>query len=391
MTLEAAKAVMDSIPDMMELSDLVIDSKLVELLLKLLHFPAEGCHENVCEEAMEKLGIVALSPVGRDYALECRALDGLLEILNSNKILLLRKATQTILVFSRGKPKAPFEKVKPAIRALRDLVASNVDQEVLRNACWALYYLSGGIDKNLKGSCTSKKITSHPVVSRSDIISAVIEEDVFPVLLKLLEHPSPSVVTPAIHFVSSICLGDDSQKEELMKARGTDGRDVLHYLSGLLDRGKEERMVCQCIAYITLGSCPRAKAVFDAAGLIDRLRHLAETKKMDVAATAIANAIIGISDESYINELVDCCIGPLCDYLDVFGRKIICTISLKGLENILEYGEKHKGPDGTNIYSKRIEEAGGLKNLKGMCCSLTMGLEADKILCKYWPVYDTSW
>ncbi|XP_019252516.1 PREDICTED: importin subunit alpha-3-like isoform X2 [Nicotiana attenuata] len=61
--LEAANAVIDSIPDMMELDDLVIDSKLVELLLKLLHFPAE----NVCEQAMEKLGIVALSPPRRLY------------------------------------------------------------------------------------------------------------------------------------------------------------------------------------------------------------------------------------------------------------------------------------------------------------------------------------
>nr|XP_009802804.1 PREDICTED: importin subunit alpha-1-like isoform X3 [Nicotiana sylvestris] len=141
--LEAANAVMDSIPDMMKLDDLVIDSKLVELLLKLLHFPAE----NVCEQAMEKLRIVALSPVGRGYVLTCMALDNLLHILTYCNILLLRKATQTISVLSRGTPKVPSVKVKPAIQALCLLVTSNDDREVLRNACWALYYLSGGIDE----------------------------------------------------------------------------------------------------------------------------------------------------------------------------------------------------------------------------------------------------
>ncbi|OIS99765.1 PREDICTED: importin subunit alpha-8-like [Nicotiana attenuata] len=175
-----------------------------------------------------------------------------------------------------------------------------------------------------------------------------------------------------------------------MKARSIYGRDVLHCLPDLLDRGEEERLVCLCIAYITLGSSQRAKAVADVAGLMDPLCQLAKARQMDVAVAAISNAIIGISDDSYINELVDCCIGPLCDYLGVFGNKIICTISLKGVENILEYGEKHKGPDGTNIYAKRIEEAGGLKNLNGMYCSLTMKLQAYEILSKYWPANGTS-
>ncbi|XP_016511311.1 importin subunit alpha-1b isoform X3 [Nicotiana tabacum] len=359
---------MDSIPDMREVIDLVIDRNLVVILLNLLRFPAE----NVCEQAMEKLGIVALSPVGRGYVLMCMALDNLLHILTCCNILLLRKATQTISVLSRGTPKVPFVKVKPAIQSLCFLVASNDDREVLRNACWALYYLSGGIDVNLRAYCNSKSSISHSVVSQSDIIRDVFEAYFFPVLLKLLDT----------------CRGDDSQKEELMKARSIYGRDVLHCLSDLLDRRKEERLVCLCIAYITLGRSQRAKAVVDAAGLIDRLRQLAKARQMDVAAAAISNAIISISDESYINELVDCCIGPLCHYLNVFGNKIICTISLKGVENM--YGEKHKGPDCTNIYAKRIEEAGGLKNLNGMCCSLTMGLQAYEILSKYWPANATS-
>lgn len=61
---------------------------------------------------MKKLGKVAQSVVGCDYALiECGALDDLLEILNNtNDISMLRKATWTISKFCGGRPKPPFEK-----------------------------------------------------------------------------------------------------------------------------------------------------------------------------------------------------------------------------------------------------------------------------------------
>nr|XP_016479684.1 PREDICTED: importin subunit alpha-1-like [Nicotiana tabacum] len=131
---EAAKAVIYSIPELLELTDLVIENKLVETLLKLLHFP-DG---NVCKQAVEKLGKVAQSVVGRDYALiECGALDILLEILNNtNEISMLRKASWTLSKFCGGRPKPHFEKVKPAFPTLRNLLTSNVDEEVLKNACW---------------------------------------------------------------------------------------------------------------------------------------------------------------------------------------------------------------------------------------------------------------
>nr|XP_018628607.1 importin subunit alpha-4-like [Nicotiana tomentosiformis] len=96
-----------------------------------------------------------------------------MEILNNtNEILMLRKSTWTISKFCGGKPKPPFEKVKPTFPTLRNLLTSNVDEEVLKNACWALYYLSGGVDMASNRYCTRLKFIPHPVVSRSDMIKA---------------------------------------------------------------------------------------------------------------------------------------------------------------------------------------------------------------------------
>ncbi|XP_009804727.1 importin subunit alpha-1a-like isoform X2 [Nicotiana tabacum] len=230
---EAAKAVIDSIPELLELTDLVIKNKLVETLLKLLHFP-DG---NVYQQAVEKLGKVAQSVVGRDYALiECGAIDDLLEILNSTN------------------------EVKPAFPTLRNLLTSNVDEEVLKNACWALYYLSAGVDLTSNGYCTRLTFIPHPVVSDSDMIKAFFQADVLPVLLNLFKDDVRSVIRPAINTVVCISvLGDQHQKEMLIDSWSIAKRNVLDCLLGLLKSGIEEEMVCMFIAYITIGSMHRAK------------------------------------------------------------------------------------------------------------------------------------
>lgn len=77
----------------------------------------------------------------------------------------------------------------------------------------------------------------------------------------------------------------------MIATRSIAKRNVLDCLLGLLKSGIEEEMVCVSIAYITIGSTQRAKAVFNA-GLIEPLHTLATTKKMGIAAAALSIAII---------------------------------------------------------------------------------------------------
>ncbi|XP_019238682.1 PREDICTED: importin subunit alpha-1a-like [Nicotiana attenuata] len=150
--------------------------------------------------------------------------------------------------------------VKPAFPTLRNLLTSNVDEEVLKNACWALYYLSAGADLTSNGYCTRLTFIPHPVVSDSDMIKAFCQADVLPVLLDLFKDDLRSVIHPAINTVTCISvLGDEHQKEMLIDTRSIAKRNVLDCLLGLLKSGIEEEMVCMFIAYVTIGSTQRAK------------------------------------------------------------------------------------------------------------------------------------
>ncbi|XP_070038900.1 uncharacterized protein [Nicotiana tomentosiformis] len=83
------------------------------------------------------------------------------------------------------------------------------------------------------------------------------------------------------YLISSIIrtseLGDEHQKEMMIATRSIAKRNVLDCMLGLLKSGIEEEMVCVSIAYITIGSTQRAKAVFDT-GLIEPL-HWLQLKK----------------------------------------------------------------------------------------------------------------
>ncbi|XP_070038921.1 importin subunit alpha-1a-like isoform X2 [Nicotiana tomentosiformis] len=162
----------------------------------------------------------------------------------------------------------------------------------------------------------------------------------------------------------------------MIATRSIAKRNVLDCLLGLIKSGIEEEMVCVSIAYITIGSTQRAKAVFDT-GLIEPLRTLVTTKKMGIAAAAISIAIICTSGIAYTKDLMDCCIDPLCDYLGFSGG----TISLKAVESILKFGKCIEEEDG---YTKRIEEAGGLEKLEYLSTT-EIRYEVVPILGTYWP------
>lgn len=118
-------------------------------------------------QAVWALGNIAGdSPKSRDIVLSHGGLITLLSLLNEHsKLSLLRNATWALLNFCRGKPAAPFDKVKPALQALQQLVQLS-DEEILTDACWALYYLSDGTN---------------------DKIQAVVEAGICPRLVELLQ------------------------------------------------------------------------------------------------------------------------------------------------------------------------------------------------------------
>ena len=216
-----------------------------------------------------------------------------------------------------------------------------MDDEILKDACWAISYLSEG---------------------SNDKIQAVIESGVCPRLVDLLMRPSTSVQTPALRSVGNIVTGDDLQTQAVVTSGALPA--LLSLLSSPKERIRKE--ACWTISNITAGLPRQIQAVIDA-NLIPPLINIlsnSDSKTRKEACWAISNATrCRLREPTQIRYLVNQgCIKPLCDLLTTMDNKII-QVALDGLDNILKVGEMDKaaaGPGAANQYAIYVKEAGGM-------------------------------
>ncbi|MBA0876617.1 hypothetical protein Goshw_018279, partial [Gossypium schwendimanii] len=161
----------------------VIQAGVIPRFVELLGSPSD----DVLEQTIWALTIIAGDSLRcRDLVLGHGALLPLLALLNElAKLSMLKIATWTLPVFY----KTSFDRAKLVLFTLARLTHSN-DEQVLTHACWALSHLFDGTN---------------------DQIQAVIETDVCGRLVKLLMHPSPSVITYALFIIGHIVSGDNVQ------------------------------------------------------------------------------------------------------------------------------------------------------------------------------------
>ena len=130
-----------------EQTKVVVDAGAVPFLLRLIMSP----DDDVREQAVWALGNIAGdSPTSRDIVLQAGTIHPVLMQLHQNsKPSMLRLATWALCNFCRGRPKPDFKFVKPALKNLAQLISSP-DEEVLKDACWALSYLSDGPNEKIQ-------------------------------------------------------------------------------------------------------------------------------------------------------------------------------------------------------------------------------------------------
>jgi HEAT repeat protein len=158
----------------------------------LVHLQASTNH-GVRDIAMCALGNIASdSPHCRDLVLQAGAMNPLLGELNAHsELTTLRTATWMLRNCCEGKPEPNFDFIRPALPSLAQLLFSH-DEEVLVDACSALYNLSRGSNEK---------------------IQAVIDIGICHQLVKLLLNSSPTVQKPALFTVRNILTENDTQRQ----------------------------------------------------------------------------------------------------------------------------------------------------------------------------------
>ena len=301
-------------------------------------------NNDIIEQAVWALrNIAGDSSKCRDVVLNCGAMAPLLHQLQTNsRISMLRNVTGTLSNFCR-KPYPDFDSVKSCLPTLAQLINSADDEELLRNACLALSYLSDGPNEK---------------------IQAVIDTGVPRRLVELLTHSTPSVQVPALRTVGNIVTGNDSQTQLIIDLSALSS---LHALLSSNETGIRKEVVWT-ISNITAGNRDQIQAVIEAnimPQLIQLLRNAAEFDIRKECAWAVRNATVeGSCDQ--IKYLVSLgCIDPLCDFLRDTDVKIIVA-ALDGLENILMVGDNEMKQKGTprNLMATWIEESEGLDRIE---------------------------
>uniref|UniRef100_A0A8C9GV28 Importin subunit alpha n=1 Tax=Piliocolobus tephrosceles TaxID=591936 RepID=A0A8C9GV28_9PRIM len=339
-----------------EQTKVVIDNNAVPYLVRLLNSEKE----DVCEQAVWALGNIAGdSAECREYVLNENSLPLLLKILRtSHKRTLIRNAAWTLSNLCRGKPAPKFEIVSKALPTLA-LLIYNDDEEILTDACWTLSYLSDGSNEN---------------------ISAVLDVGVAERVVELLSHSSFLVQTPALRTVGNIVTGDDIQTDAVVKL------GAVQKLSCLLNSSKKsiKKEACWALSNITAGNISQIQAVIDN-NVIPQLINILIKEDFEIrkeAAWAISNAA-STGSESQIEYLVECgAIHALSNLLEVEDANII-SITLEGLESILEMGENKKLRDNlpANPYVHLFEECDSVTKMDAL-----QNRKAGNIYNKVWKI-----
>mmetsp|Transcript_19656 Transcript_19656/g.29343 ORF Transcript_19656/g.29343 Transcript_19656/m.29343 type:complete len:519 (+) Transcript_19656:106-1662(+) len=220
------------------------------------------------EKAIWGLGKIAGdSPAFRDQVLKTGTLESIISVLSSasTKKTLMRNGTWALSNLCRGKPAPDFKVVAPVLSILPKLLSGG-DDEVNKDALWALSYLSDD---------TSEFNTQ---------IQAVIDNGLVKHVISHLSHASPNVQTPALRCVGNLVFGDDTQIEAVLR-QGALPPIVALLSSNIRSLRKEAAWT---LSIITADSASQIQSFIEAGGLSPIIQAVKADQFFDVVKEGLS-------------------------------------------------------------------------------------------------------
>eukprot|EP00009_Paramoeba_aestuarina_P007497 CAMPEP_0201518938 /NCGR_PEP_ID=MMETSP0161_2-20130828/9646_1 /ASSEMBLY_ACC=CAM_ASM_000251 /TAXON_ID=180227 /ORGANISM="Neoparamoeba aestuarina, Strain SoJaBio B1-5/56/2" /LENGTH=459 /DNA_ID=CAMNT_0047916855 /DNA_START=268 /DNA_END=1644 /DNA_ORIENTATION=+ len=303
----------------------VVEAGGVPVLIRLLQSDIE-----LAEQCVWALGNIAADSLQcRDILLDADVVEGLRPFMTSKRISMMKNVTWTMSNLCNG----VSDRHWPKIQSVLPLFAQSLqwkDEEILKDVCWSLSYISGG--------------TKERIQSVLNLNGNILRR-----LVQLLTHRSPSVQHAALITIGNIVTaGDDGQTQVLLNL------ELLPRLRKLLSHSKPSILkdACFTLSNIAAGNHSQIQQLVDAK-VFPALLLLFYTVSYEIkveATWAIANALSNGTDEHVRYLVHQGCIDPMADVMVDADISTLEAI-LEGFDHILRVGAEDIYKRGSSHYN----------------------------------------
>ena len=277
----------------------------------------------------------------RDILIKEKAFDKILTLMAStSQEKLIKNCTWAIANFCRVKPPPPYEYIKKSIKIIsRAIVNLYNDNDFLTDACFIFSYM-----------------TEH----YKDTINDLLDIEIIPQIIKLLDVDSQYIVISSLRVVGNIASGNANQTQQLLDW------GILDCLKKTIFNEKKaiRKETAWIISNIAAGTQKQIESLISENFLpiLDKEIQNDDLEIKKEAIWAVCN-LSSVNNDKYMEQILNQGIlRIICECLKMDDAKFL-AVCLEAFGNLLAYGKK-KNPSGPNFIVSEVEKMGMLDLLE---------------------------